>query len=60
MDEQEGKIPDDDALFAKLMKRLTGRQIIMPDAAGQKVIRPDTESKSIVEVTEELMRRLNK
>lgn len=60
MDAQEGKVPDEEILFAKLMKKLTGRQVTMPEDCSRKVIRPGTGEMSIVEVTEELMRQLKK
>ena len=60
MDAQEGKVPDEEVVFARLMKRLTGKQVLMPENEGRKVIRPDAGEMSIVEVTKELMRQLKK
>lgn len=60
MEAQEGKVPDEEIEFAKLMKRLTGKQVTMPDNESRKVIRLGTGDKSIVEVTEELLRQLKK
>jgi hypothetical protein len=57
MEAQEGKVPDEEVVFAKLMKKLKGKQVTMPENDGRKVIRPGGEM-SIVEVTEELMRQL--
>lgn len=60
MDAQEGKLPDEEVVFVRLMKRLTGKQVTMPEVEGRKVIRPDAREMSIVEVTEELIRQLKK
>lgn len=60
MDAQEGKLPDEDAAFARLMKRLTGKRVAMPEDESRKVIRPVSGELSIVEVTEELIRQLKK
>lgn len=60
MDALEGKLPDEEVAFVRLMKRLTGRQVTMPEPEGRKVIRPDAGELSIVEITEELMRQLKK
>jgi hypothetical protein len=62
MDAQEGKLPDDDeVVFARLMKKLRGKQVTMPENDARKVIRPGSNGGlSIVEVTEELMRQLKK
>lgn len=60
MEAQEGKLPDEEVAFARLMKRLTGKQVSMPEQEGRKVIRPGEGELSIIEVTEELMRQLKK
>lgn len=60
MEAQEGKFPDEEVVFVRLMKKLTGKQITMPEIEGRKVIRPDARAMSIVEVTEELIRQLKK
>jgi len=61
MDVQEGQLPDDEAVFARLMKRLTGKQVNLPADEARKVIRPGMpDDRSIVEVTEELLRQLKK
>ena len=60
MNEPEGKLPEEEVLFGKLMKKLTGRQVTMPDDSSRGVIRPGTVPHSIVEVTEELLRQLKK
>ena len=62
MDAEESKVPDEEVVFAKLMKKLRGRQVAMPETVDRKVIRPGPGSgeMSIVEVTEELIRQLKK
>jgi hypothetical protein len=60
MEAQEGKVPDEEVVYARLMKRLTGKYVTMPVDDGRKVIRPDAGERTIVEVTEELMRQLKK
>ncbi|HYD59985.1 MAG TPA: hypothetical protein VEC35_06505 [Noviherbaspirillum sp.] len=60
MDAQEGQVPNEEVVFAKLMKKLRGEQVTMPENDGRKVIRPDGREMSIVEVTEELMRQLKR
>ena len=60
MNEPEGKLPDEEILFGKLMKKLTGRGVTMPEDGSRGVIRPDMKPQSIVEVTEELLRQLKK
>ena len=61
MDAQEGKLPDEEAVFERLMKRLTGKQVTMPENDARKVLRPGTlGDRSIVDVTEELIRQLKK
>ena len=60
MEAQEGKVPDEEVVFAKLMKKLRGKQVTIPETDDRKVIRPGGGEMSIVEVTEELMRQLQK
>ena len=61
MDAQEGQLPDEEVVFARLMKRLTGKQVTMPENETRKVLRPGTPGeRSIVDVTEELIRQLKK
>jgi len=58
---QEEQLPDEEAVFARLMKRLTGKPMTLPENEGRKLIQPRVQDGlSIVEVTEELMRQLKK
>ena len=60
MDAQEGKLPDEEVAFLRLIKSLAGKQVAMPEDEGRKVIRSGARELSIIEVTEELMRQLKK
>jgi len=60
MDAQEGRVPEEEVVFTRLMKRLTGKQVTMPENEARKVIRPGAGDLSIIEVTEELLRQLKK
>lgn len=59
MNKPVGKLPDDEILFGRLMKKLTELPAAMPDDTERKVLRP-SEPMSIIEVTEELIRKLKK
>ncbi|RZI40872.1 hypothetical protein EGT07_21480 [Herbaspirillum sp. HC18] len=59
MNQPEGMLPGDDVLFGRLLKKLTELPAAMPGDADRKVLRP-AESLSIIEVTEELIRKLKK
>lgn len=48
------------SVFASLMKKLSGRQVNIMQQGAHWVVRPGFGSKSIVEVTEELLRQVGK
>lgn len=60
MQEHESGTADETSLFAKLMKKLTRRNTTVLSDSERKVIRPHPESKSIVDVTEEVLRQTKK
>ena len=60
MQDNENGMTEEAKLFAKLMKKLTGRDVTEPSVSERKVLRRHPESKSIVEVTEALLRQTKK
>jgi hypothetical protein len=46
--------------FASLMKNLCGQEVIVLQQGSHWVVRPDSGTKTIVEVTEELLRQVRK
>jgi hypothetical protein len=60
MQDNDSGMTDEANLFSRLMRKLTGRDVTELSANERKVIRRHPESKSIVEVTEELLRQTKK
>jgi hypothetical protein len=48
------------SMFASLMKKLSGREATVLQQGGHWVVRPGFGQKTIVEVTEELLRQVGK
>jgi hypothetical protein len=47
-------------MFASLMKKMSGQEFAVVQQEGHWVVRPNFGSKSIVDVTEELLRQIGK